>query len=112
MGEDRTKILVTQSKECIKKYSKKVMKATFLPFVSIPLVHGLCVAMLAELDKIFDIGAAKHERPSNIALGVLATPFMAVPLWGAIPAMAYIETVGESYLKALSDMNRKSSLSS
>ena len=101
MNEDRIKKLTAQGKECISEYSQKAMKAALLPFVSIPLVHGLCVAMQSELDKIFDIGAAKGEKYSNIALGVLATPFILVPLWGAIPAMAYVQIVGESYLKAL-----------
>jgi len=104
MNEDRIAMLTAQGKECIKKYSQKAMKATFVPFVSIPLVHGLCAAMQSELDKIFGVSVAKGERRSNIAIGALVTPFMAVPLWGAIPAMAYVETVGESYLKTLLDM--------
>jgi len=64
--------------------------------------------MLHELDKIFDTCPAKDESLSNIALGVLATPFMVVPLWGAIAAKAYVETVGKSYLKALVDIHRYS----
>jgi len=105
MRKQKIEILTAQGKECVRDYSKKVIKASFLPFVSIPLVHSLCVAMLLELDKIFDVGKAKNENPSNIALGVLATPFMAVPLWGAIAAKAYVETVGESYLRALIEMH-------
>ena len=112
MSEDKIEILAAQGKKCINKYSKKVIKATFLPFVSIPLVHGLCVAMLSELDKMFDVGTAKDEKLTNIAIGVLATPFMAVPIWGAVAAASYVETVGESYLKALIGMSRKSWLSS
>ena len=111
MGEDKIEILTAQGRECIRKYSKKAMQASFLPLVSIPLVHGLCVAMQAELEKIFAIGTAKGEKYSNIALGVLATPFMAVPLWGAIPASAYVQTVGESCLKAMIKMHRDSLLS-
>ena len=111
MSEDKLEILIEQSKECIRKYSQKVMKASFLPIVSIPLVHGLCVAMQAELDKIFDIGTAKDEKHSNIALGVVATPLMAIPIWGAIPAAAYVQTVGESYMKALIKMYRSSFIS-
>ena len=108
MNEYRIEELTAQGKECISEYSQKAIKAALLPFVSVPLVHGLCVAMQSELDKIFDIGAATGEKYSNIALGVLATPFMLVPLWGAIPAMAYIQTVGESYLKALVKIYRVS----
>ena len=99
--KEKIEALTSQGNECIRTYSKKAMKASFLPFVSIPVVHGLCVAMQSELDKIFEIGGAKGEKYSNIALGALATPFMAVPIWGAIPASAYVQTVGESYMKAL-----------
>jgi len=104
MRKNEIKLLTTQGKECIRDYSGKVIKASFLPLVSIPLVHSLCVAMLRELDKIFDVSPVKDEKLSNIAIGVLATPFMMVPIWGAIAAKAYVETVGESYLKALIDI--------
>ena len=104
MIEDKLEKLTAQGKTCIKKYSKRALKASFLPIVSIFLVHGICAAMQTELDKIFDIGKAKDEKHSNIALGVVATPFMLVPIWGAVPAEAYVQTVGESYLKALIKM--------
>ena len=108
MNEERIEKLNAHGKECISQYSQRAMKAALLPLVSIPLVHGLCIAMQSELEKVFDIGAAKGEKYSNIALGVLATPFILVPLWGAIPAAAYVQTVGESYLKALLKMYRDS----
>lgn len=108
MHENKIELLVAQGKECIIDYSDKVVKASFLPLVSVPLVHSLCVAMLTELDKIFDVESAEGEKFSNIALGVLATPFMLVPVWGAIAAKAYVETVGKSYLKALVEMSEKS----
>jgi len=98
------KLLTAQGKDCIRGYCDKAVKASFLPLVSVPLVHRLCAAMLGELNKIFDVGPAKYENPSNIALGALVTPFVAVPVWGAIAAKAYIQTVGESYLKALIDI--------
>ena len=104
MIEDKLEMLNAQGKTCIKKYSKRALKASFLPIVSVFLVHGVCAAMQAELDKIFGIGTAKDEKHSNIALGVVATPFMVIPLWGAIPAEAYVQTVGESYMKALVKM--------
>ncbi|MCL2057126.1 MAG: hypothetical protein FWH02_07930 [Oscillospiraceae bacterium] len=98
---DRIEILTERGKDCVRKYSERARNATFLPLVSIPAVHSLCAAMLSDLDKIFGTRKVENEKASNIALGILASPFMLVPLWGAIPAMAYIETVGESYIKAL-----------
>ena len=108
MSEDKLEILTVQSNECVRRYSKRAMKASFLPIVSLFLVHGLCIAMKAELDKIFNIGAAKNEKYSDIALGVLVTPFIAIPLVGAIPAESYVKIVGESYIKALIKMYRDS----
>ena len=105
---DTIETLTARGRACVRAYCEKARNATFLPLVSIPVVHSLCAAMLLELDKIFGVGKAKSEKPSNIALGILATPFMAIPLWGAIPAMAYVETVGESYIKALVKMADRS----
>ena len=112
MGNDKLEMLTLQGKECIELFSKRALKASFLPIVSLPLVHGLCVAMQAELDKIFDVGPAKGEKYSNIALGVFATPFMAIPLLGSIPSAAYVKTVGASYMKALIKLHEDSLTSS
>jgi len=101
MDKEKLEKLAAQGYACVEKYSKKTIKASFLPFVSIPFVHGLCIAMISELNKIFGVDPAKGETPSNIALGVATTPFMAVPLLGAIVAASYVETVGKSYIKAL-----------
>ena len=98
MSED---ILSAKGKDCIKKHSGRALKASFVPFVSLPLVHGVCFAMFSELDIIFGTSAHQTEKLSNIAAGILATPFMAVPVWGGIAARAYVQTVGESYLSAL-----------
>ena len=109
MIEDKIELLTTQGEQCVKRYSKRAVKATFVPFVSMPLVHSLCAAMMNDLDKIYGV-SAKGERASNVAVGVLATPFMMVPVWGAVPAAAYVKTVGESYLKALADLQSRSLL--
>ena len=107
MNEDKLEMLAVKGKACIKKHSKRAIKASFIPILSIPLVHGICAAMQSELDKIFDIGKAKDEKHSNIVLGAIATPLMLIPLWGAVPAEAYVQTVGENYVKALIKMHRE-----
>ena len=101
MDKDKLECMTLRGKKCIEVFSKRALKASFLPIVSLPMVHGLCVAMQTELDKIFNIGPVKTEKYSNIALGVIATPFMAIPLLGAVPSEAYVRTVGKSYMKAL-----------
>ena len=108
MDNDKLECLTLQGKECIEVFSKRALKASFLPIISLPLVHGLCVAMQAELDKIFDVSPAKAEKYSNIVLGVFATPFMAIPLLGAVPSEAYVRTVGKSYMKALIELHEDS----
>jgi len=58
--------------------------------------------MFRELDQIFGTCVPRSEEGySNVAIGAIATPFMAIPVWGAIAAASYIETVGKSYLAAL-----------
>jgi len=106
MDSRRVEQLAEQGKKCIEKHSRKAVTATFVPLVSVPLVHSLCAAMLSELNKIFGVDAVKSEQPSNIALGVIMTPLMAIPLWGAVAASSYIETVGKSYLDVLIYMKR------
>ena len=108
MGNDELEMLTLKGNECIEVFSKRALKASFLPLVSLPLVHGICVAMQAELDKIFDVGPAKAETYSNVALGIFATPFMAIPLLGAVPSEAYVRTVGISYMKALIKLHEDS----
>ena len=105
MDGDRLKRLTAKGEACIESYSKRAIQATFLPFVSVPVVHSLCAKMIASLSDMFDIDTANREKYSNIALGVVATPFILVPLWGAIAASAYIESVGKSYLAVLVDIS-------
>ena len=45
---------------------------------------------------------------SNMIMGIILTPFMAVPLISSTVASAYIEALGEEYLKALSAVESES----
>ncbi len=89
---------------CIKKRSSAAAKVGVLPVGCIPAVHGICIKMLADLNEIAGIKrdqALASEIFVNAVVGVIATPLMAVPWLSERVASAYVETVGESYLKAL-----------
>lgn len=93
-----------KGQSCIDNYSDRAMKAGFLPVLSIPIVHGMCIKMLADLNSMAGIDSAKELAAdifANVVVGIIATPFMAIPLLGAAVASAYIAAVGESYLDAL-----------
>lgn len=86
----------------IEKYSKKASKIGFLPIAGIPFVHGLCRQMICDLNRLYGVNAPAEDHIVNAMVGAVATPFMAVPLLSSLVASAYIESLGETYLKALS----------
>ena len=89
---------------CIKSYSRKVQKIGWVPGGCIPFVHGLCIAMIAELNRVAKINSSKQFADqifANAVVAVISTPFMAIPVLSAVVATAYIESVGETYLDSL-----------
>lgn len=88
----------------ISNYSSKASKIGFVPGGCIPVVHGLCIKMIAELNSLVGIKSGSNfarEVFNDIVLGLIATPFMMVPLLSAAVAYAYVQQTGEDYLKAL-----------
>ena len=88
----------------VESYSDKAMKIGFAPVACIPVVHGICIAMIAALNRIVGINSTKgfaEEIFANAIVGLIATPFMAVPLLSAGVAYAYVGSVGETYLDSL-----------
>ena len=92
---------------CIVANTKQAVAISFVPLVSIPLVHGICVKMIVQLDKIFGIPTDKgfsSEIFHDILTGIVIAPAMAVPVLGAGVAHFYIKTVGEYYVKAVASV--------
>lgn len=90
--------------KCAESYADKAMKIGFVPGGCIPVVHGLCIAMVMELNKIVGINSTKGFAAdifANAVVGLIATPFMAVPLLSGAIAYAYVGSVGETYLDSL-----------
>lgn len=105
-SERRNRIQEIESKgnSCIKKHSSAATKIGFLPAGCIPFVHGICIKMVVELNEIAGIKGDKAVATDifvNAIVGVVATPFMVIPILSIAVAQAYIETIGESYLKVL-----------
>ena len=88
----------------ISDYEAKATKIGFIPGGCIPIIHGMCIKMIADLNSIAGFKSGKNfadEIFVDAVIGLIVTPFMVVPLVSAAAASAYVRTIGESYLKAL-----------
>ena len=95
---------IEEANACIEANSKQAVAISFIPLVSVPLVHGLCVKMITQLDKIFGISTDKRfgsEIFSDILAGIMMAPAMAIPILGAGVAHTYIKCIGDYYAKAV-----------
>ncbi len=101
-----------KGKKCIENYGDKALKIGFVPVGCIPIVHGMCVKMLMDLNKMVGINSAKGFATDvfvNAVAGAIATPLMGIPLLSAPIAKAYVEVVGEAYLDSLMCVIERSS---
>lgn len=104
--------LRNKGQSCVESYGDKAKKIGFVPIGCIPIIHGMCVKMLMDLNKIVGINSAKGFATdifTDVVIGVIATPLMGVPLLSAAIATAYVQTVGEAYLDALMYVIERSS---
>ena len=110
--QERIKIIEYKGNEIISNYTSSATKIGFIPVGCIPIIHGMCIKMIADLNNItglnFD-GKFADEIFINCILGIVVTPFMAIPLVSGFAASAYIETVGERYMEALMNVIHLSS---
>lgn len=109
--ELRMSDLRMEGQECIERYSKKALKIGFVPLGCIPIVHGMCIKMMVDLNKLVGINSSKgfaEEIFVNAVVGIIVTPFMAIPLISAAAAPSYIETVGKDYLDMLLEVVEES----
>lgn len=110
--QERIKIIEYKGNEIISNYTSSATKIGFIPVGCIPIIHGMCIKMIADLNNItglnFD-GKFADEIFINCILGIVVTPFMAIPLVSGFAAGAYIDTVGKSYMEALMNVIHLSS---
>lgn len=115
LSEERKKRISqikTSGMACVEKHSKKAEKIGFIPGGCIPFVHGICQAMISELNKKVGIDSSKGFATdifANAIVGLIATPFMVVPILSAGVAYAYVSAVGETYLDSLMAVIERSS---
>lgn len=98
----RIKSIEQLGNSCVCGYKESAAKIGILPVGCVPIVYGMCVKMIADLNRIagFPKGIA-NEIFSSIVVGIISAPSMSIPLLSIAAAQAYVETVGESYLKAI-----------
>lgn len=107
LSEDRKKRIShmkAAGSACIDSYSDKALKIGFIPGGCIPIVHGLCISMICELNKKVGITSSKgfaSDIFANALVGLITTPFMIVPIISSGVAYAYVSAVGENYLNSL-----------
>lgn len=102
--EERIRKIEKRGNNIVSDYSAKATKIGFVPGGCIPIVHGMCIKMITELNSLAGIKAGTNfsgEIFSDVVLGLIATPLMMIPLLSAAAACAYVQQVGEEYLKAL-----------
>lgn len=102
--KERINYIESKGNAIVSDYSSAATKIGFIPGGCIPIVHGMCIKMIADLNKLAGIkGNANFADDifANVVLGLISTPFMAVPLLSAAVAYAYVQQVGEDYMKAL-----------
>lgn len=101
---ERIEAIEKQGKNIIDSYVSSATKIGFIPGGCIPIVHGMCVKMIGDLNKAIGIKGGSgfaEEIFADVVVGIIATPLMIVPLLSAAVAAAYVQTTGEGYLKAL-----------
>ena len=108
-NKDRHRLMSENAQKCIDAHIKQSIAVSFIPVVSLPIVYGVCVKMILQLDKIFGIPTAKgwdSEIMQDLMTGVVAAPALIIPVLGAGVASVYIKSIGENYAQAVSAVVR------
>lgn len=98
--------------EIIKKHTSMARKIGFVPGGCIPIIHGICIKMISNLNNLAGFRGGKGfavEIFSEIIFGMIITPLMAVPLLSTKVAETYIQAAGEFYFEAVLNVLDQSS---
>lgn len=116
LSQDRENIiqkLKVRGSECVESYSDKALKIGLVPGGCIPVVHGICIKMIMDLNKVVGINSSESFAAdifTNAVIGIIATPLMVIPLLSSAVAYAYVSSVGENYLDSLMCVIKTSSI--
>ena len=100
----RIKQIEEEGKQIISNYESAATKIGFVPGGCIPIVHGICIKMIADLNSAAGFKTSKNFAEDvfvNVIVGAIVTPFMIIPILSAAVAAGYVGAVGENYLKAM-----------
>lgn len=109
---ERIEELRKNGMEYIQKYTDRAMKIGYIPLGCIPIVHGICIKMLVELNKMVGINSARGFATdifAEVIMGIIMTPFMSIPVVSALAAGGYVSAIGETYLDSLISVIQRSS---
>ena len=101
---DRIADIERKGKSVVENYVSAATKIGFVPGGCIPIIHGMCIKMIADLTKIAGLDLANissEEIFADVIVGLIVTPFMVVPILSSVAATAYVQTTGDGYLKAM-----------
>lgn len=117
LSQDREKIIKSlkeKGTKCIESYMNKAIKIGFVPGGCIPIVYGICIKLIMDLNKIVGINFTKEVAVdifSDVIVGIIATPFMTVPFLSAATAGGLVMAVGDNYLDSLICVLERSTVS-
>lgn len=100
----RIQYIEEKGNRIVSDYTSKAGKIGFIPGGCVPIVHGMCIKMITELNDLAGFKSGKHfadEIFTDVIVGIIATPLMFLPLLSAAFAAAYVEEIGEDYMKAM-----------
>lgn len=100
----RIKQIEEEGKRVISNYESAATKIGFVPGGCIPIVHGMCIKMISDLNSVAGFKTSKNFAEdvfANVIVGAIVTPFMVIPILSVVVAAGYVGGVGENYLKAM-----------
>ncbi len=99
--------LKREGRKLITESSLTAGKIGIVPGGCIPLVHGICIKLITDLNNLAGLKSDKSfagEIFLNVVIGLIATPLMAVPFYSSRIASNYVREIGDNYLEALTNV--------
>lgn len=94
----------TEASDIISRHVSAATKIGYVPGGCIPFVHGICIKMVADLNKLAGINFGKEfavDIFAHMFVGIIVTPLMAIPVLSTKVASEYVQTAGDEYKQAM-----------
>lgn len=102
--KERIRHIEESSNKIVSGYVLAATMIGFIPSRCIPIVYGMCIKMIAELNDLAGFKFDKYFAEKifeDVIVGLIVSPLMRIPLLSAAVAYAYVQQTGEDYMKAL-----------